>query len=75
MIKDIKIRVAAVFCDRCGKDVRSYAGWPYYERETEQYCPECAYHLGQISHSEWLRINGIDIKYASEMEIVTDERR
>ena len=75
MIKDIEITVAAVFCDRCGKDVHRYEGWPYHEEGTEQYCPDCAYKLGKMSKKEWCRLHGIclDDRYLKNLEIVTDE--
>ena len=86
MIKDIQLTVSAVFCDKCGEDVHSYDGWPYYEDgedENKHYCIDCAYRLKKISKREWLERHGVCVsdramKYwdivPENMEKVANER-
>lgn len=78
MIKDIQLTVSAIFCDRCGEDVHSYDGWPYYEDdedENKHYCIDCAYRLKKISKSEWLEMHGVSAsnKETKHWDIVPED--
>jgi hypothetical protein len=75
VIKKIQITVDAVFCDECKKDLMSYDGNPYWEKDGKHYCEMCALKSGAMSPLEYAqRYNPWTRKYYAA-ELVGDEIR
>ncbi|MCD8154523.1 MAG: hypothetical protein LUF78_07560 [Clostridiales bacterium] len=55
-------------CDDCETPLGNLSGWPYYSKNNDNYCPDCALRRGLIGANEWLFAKGIDCYHHAEYE-------